>query len=448
MNATTNIMQERDWLDFLTVQRTGGNLERQLAQAAPAIRRILESNLGGAELSREQAELLFHTDGDDLKAVIAAADQVRRQRVGDAVSFVVTRNINFTNVCYMGCRFCGFAKRREDSDAQLIGLDEIAHRAEVAWQRGATEVCIQGGLHPDIGGTHYRDIVQAIKTRLPAMHIHAFSPFEIWYGSKKRRMSPQDFLADLKEAGLGSIPGTAAEILDTEVRKQLTRDKLSAAAWVDIVRAAHGVGLRSTSTMMYGHIDGPRHWAAHIDLLRSIQKETGGFTEFVPLGFVHSESPLFIEREIPGVREGASLLEHLKVHAVARLMLAGWIDNIQVSWVKLGPQLGQALLAAGANDFGGTLMDESISRSSGSAYGEEITAAEMVRIIRDAGREPVRRSTLYVPLERYADHDPERLAPLKPRSHDPVHFIGRMQAPRPGSGPAVAAPTAMEVRHA
>jgi FO synthase len=427
MSRTT----DREWLDFLAAQRAVRDPAMALARATPAIRSVLERNLNGAELSRADGEALFCTDDEDLKAVIAAADYVRRQRVGDAVTFVVTRNINFTNICYMGCRFCGFSKRREEAGAELIGLDEVAHRAEVAWQRGATEVCIQGGLHPDLPGTHYRDIVTAIKARVPDIHIHAFSPFEVWYGSKKRNMSAADFLGELKEAGLGSIPGTAAEILDTEVRRQLTRNKLSAEAWVEIVRAAHGVGLRSTSTIMYGHIDGPRHWAAHIDRLRSIQKDTGGFTELVPLGFVHSEAPLYIEREIPGVRAGATFIEHLKMHAVARLMLAGWIDNIQVSWVKLGPEIGQALLTAGANDFGGTLMDESISRSAGASFGEEITGAEMVRIIRDAGREPVRRSTLYAPLEPYADHEPEAFAPLKPRAYDPIQFIRqRSVAPR------------------
>lgn len=418
-----NTLADRNLITMLKNSEGRHGLASALTQASPAIRSILERTVSGIELSRADAETLFMAEGKDLMALVAAADQVRHQRVGDTVTFVVTRNINFTNVCYMGCRFCGFSRQREDADAQLIGVDEVAHRAEVAQQRGATEVCIQGGLHPDIKGTHYRDLVKAIKARVPEIHIHAFSPFEIWYGSKKRRLSPADFLMELKEAGLGSIPGTAAEILDTEIRQQLTRNKLSAEDWVSIVRAAHGVGLRSTSTIMYGHIDGPSHWAAHIDLIRSIQKDTGGITEFVPLGFVHSEAPLFVEREIPGVRAGATLSEHLKMHAVARLMLAGWIDNIQVSWVKLGPEVAQILLSAGVNDLGGTLMDESISRSAGASYGEEITAAEMVRIIRDAGRLPVRRSTLYVPLENYADHDPLALAPLNPRAYDPIHFI-------------------------
>jgi FO synthase len=425
-----NAMTDSAWLDFLATRRNGGDPAALLGAASPAVRRILSRHLEGAEISRDEGRVLFESDGDDLKAIVAAADHVRRERVGDAVSFVVTRNINFTNVCYMGCRFCGFAKRREEEGAELLSLDEVARRAEVAAQRGATEVCIQGGLHPDLTDHHYLDILGAIKARVPGMHVHAFSPFEIWYGSKKRKQAPADYLRELKAAGLGSIPGTAAEILDTEVRRQLTRNKLSAEAWVEIVRAAHGVGLRSTSTMMYGHVDGPAHWAAHIDLLRAIQKDTGGFTEFVPLGFVHSEAPLYMEREIPGVRAGATLVEHIKVHAIARLMLAGWIDNIQVSWVKLGPQTGQALLAAGANDFGGTLMDESISRSAGASFGEEITAAEMVSIIRDAGRDPVRRSTLYAPLEHYADHDPTALPPLKARAYDPIHFLRK----RPEAG--------------
>jgi 7,8-didemethyl-8-hydroxy-5-deazariboflavin synthase CofH subunit len=420
---------DQAWLDYLRAQAGIDDPTHALGRAAPPIRSMLEQTIAGRELLRSEAEVLFATDGDDLKAVIAAADHVRRARVGDAVSFVVTRNINFTNVCYMGCRFCGFARRREEAGATLMGFDEVAHRAEIARQRGATEVCVQGGLHPDIPGTYYRDLVAAIKAQVPQIHVHAFSPFEVWYGSKKRHMPVIEFLRELKDAGLGSIPGTAAEILDTEVRQKLTRDKLSAKTWIEVIRAAHQAGLRSTSTIMYGHIDEPRHWAAHLDLLRSIQKETGGFTEFVPLGFVHSEAPLYIEREIPGVRAGATLVEHLKMHAVARLMLAGWIDNIQVSWVKLGPQTGQALLSAGANDFGGTLMDESISRSAGASFGEEITAAEMVQIIRDAGRQPVRRSTLYGTLEHYDDHDPVTIAPLKPRDYDPVSFIRNRPAP-------------------
>ena len=401
----------------------GRSLDAMLASASPHSRRALGATLEGRELGCQEAEQLLSCTDADLGALVAVADEVRRRRVGDAVSFVTTRNINFTNVCYMGCRFCGFARRREDSDAYWIDFDEIAHRAQVAWDRGATEVCIQGGLHPQLPPTYYRDLVLAVKQQVPRMHIHAFSPFEIWFGAQKRKLSAADFLLELKEAGLGSIPGTAAEILDIDIRRQLTRNKLTTEAWVDTVKAAHRMGLRSTSTMMYGHIDSPRHWAAHMGLLRDIQKETGGFTEFVPLGFVHAEAPLYVEKVIPGVRAGATAGEHLRVHAVARLMLAGWIDNIQVSWVKLGPEMAQALLNAGVNDMGGTLMDETISRSAGANFGEELTPAEMVALVRDCGRQPRRRSTLYDVLETYDDHDPIDFGPLKPRAVEPIRFI-------------------------
>jgi len=387
------------------------------------VRTILERAMSGQEISRDEGETLFKAGPPDLAAIAHAADQVRQRRVGQDVSFVVTRNINFTNVCYMGCRFCGFAKRRESPQAQWISLEEVAHRAQVASDRGATEVCIQGGLHPDLPKKYYRDLVRAVKKRVPDIHVHAFSPFEIWFGANKQGVSVHDFLTELKDEGLGSIPGTAAEILDTEIRKKLTRDKLTAQAWVDTVRTAHRIGLRSTSTIMYGHIDGPAHWAAHIDLLRAIQKETGGFTEFVPLSFVHEESPLYVEKAIPGVRAGATAEESLKMHAIARLMLAGWIDNIQVSWVKLGAKMAATLLDAGANDLGGTLMDESISRSAGSTHGEELTAAEMVRLIRYAGRSPIRRGTLYQRLESFDDHEPVDAGTLKPRPFDPIAFI-------------------------
>jgi 7,8-didemethyl-8-hydroxy-5-deazariboflavin synthase CofH subunit len=399
------------------------SLEHNLAGARSEIRSILERVLEGKELSVPEGTVLLSCAEAELPAVAAAANHIRRQRSGDGVSFVITRNINFTNVCYMGCRFCGFAQRRESTGAYWLELDEVAHRAQVAHDRGATEVCIQGGLHPELPATYYQELVSAVKRQVPDMHVHAFSPFEIWFGAHKRRVTPRAFLTDLKDAGLGSIPGTAAEILDVEIRRQLTRNKLTTEAWVDTVRAAHEVGLRSTSTMMYGHIDAPRHWAAHMGLLRDIQKDTGGFTEFVPLGFVHAEAPLYVDKAIPGVRPGATLSEHIKVHAVARLMLTGWIDNIQVSWVKLGPRVAQALLNAGVNDLGGTLMDETISRSAGADFGEELTPAEMVRLIRTAGRPALRRGTLYQVLETFDDHDPEDLGPLKRRKAQPIRFL-------------------------
>ncbi len=383
---------------------------------------ILARVAEGRETTEAEATVLYGATGDDLKAICAVADGLRQKVNGDRVGFVVNRNINFTNICYMGCTFCGFAKRREEAGAEWLTLDTIVARAHEAADRGATEVCIQGGIHPKMPGTYYRDIVLAIKAALPDMDIHAFSPFEIWYGAAKRKMSYADFIQDLKECGLGSIPGTAAEILDTEVRKLLTKDKLSAAKWVEIIRAAHGLGVPTTATIMYGHVDGPEHWAAHMALLRDIQKETGGFTELVPLSFVHYDSPLYLDN--PGkVRPGPSLAEVEAMHAVSRIFLHGQIDNIQTSWTKLGPERAQGMLKKGVNDFGGTLMNESISRAAGSAHGQEVTAYEMVQIIRAAGRIPYQRNTRYQLLEDFATHTPARQAPLVERQAEPLDFM-------------------------
>jgi FO synthase len=388
------------------------------------VTRILDRFTAGQEVTQQDGEVLFAAEGADIAAITNMADQLRQQVNGDQVGFVVNRNINFTNICYMGCRFCGFAKRREDAGAEWLSLETIVTRAREAQARGATEVCIQGGIHPKMPGTYYRDIVLAIKATLPDMHIHAFSPFEIWYGAAKTKMSYVDFISDLKDCGLGSIPGTAAEILDTEVRKQLTKDKLSADKWVEIIRAAHHAGVRTTATIMYGHIDGPKHWSAHIAILRDIQRETGGFTELVPLSFVHYDSPLYLANP-DHVRPGPTSAEVDKMHAVSRIMLHGFIDNIQTSWTKLGPARAQKLLQSGVNDFGGTLMNESISRAAGSDFGQEVTAFEMVQIIRAAGRIPVQRTTTYDVLEVFRSHDPARQAPLVERDgHTPLDFLG------------------------
>ena len=388
------------------------------------VTRILDRFTAGQEVSQQDGEILFAAEGADIAAITAMADNLRQQVNGDRVGFVVNRNINFTNICYMGCRFCGFAKRREDAGAEWLSLETIVTRAQQAQARGATEVCIQGGIHPKMPGTYYRDIVLAIKAELPDMHIHAFSPFEIWYGAAKTKMSYADFITDLKECGLGSIPGTAAEILDTEVRKQLTKDKLSASKWVEIIRAAHHAGIKTTATIMYGHIDGPEHKAAHIAILRDIQRETGGFTELVPLSFVHYDSPLYLANPTQ-VRPGPTSTEVDLMHAVSRIMLHGYIDNIQTSWTKLGPERAQELLRSGVNDFGGTLMNESISRAAGSEFGQEVTAFEMVQIIRAAGRVPVQRTTGYEVLEVFETHDPVRQAPLVDRDgHTPLDFLG------------------------
>lgn len=394
-----------------------------LQNSSARTRDILESCLLGNELNVSDAEYLFKVSDGDAKAIFQVADHMRHLANGDRVSFVVNRNINFTNVCYMGCKFCGFAKRIEEKGAEWLPLEDIVSRASQAWDRGATEVCIQGGLHPKIPGTIYRDILIAIKSALPQMHIHAFSPFEIWYGASKTKMSYADFLQDLKECGLGSMPGTAAEILDTEVRQKLTKNKLSAKAWIEIICTAHNVGIPTSATIMYGHVDKPKHWAAHIDTLRKIQKETNGFTELVPLSFVHENSPLFLKNpEI--VRPGPTTDEVQKMHAVSRIMLNGLIHNIQVSWTKLGAQSARDMLGLGVNDLGGTLMNESISRSAGSKNGQEITAYEMATLIRSAGKVPAQRTTLYKRIAEFDETDPKAQAPLVARSaQKPLAFL-------------------------
>ena len=342
-----------------------------------------------ADLSDEQALALMTAGGDLLEEVCQLADELRRDAVGDEVTYVVNRNINFTNVCYVGCRFCAFAQRRTDPDAYSLSLDQVANRAQEAWDLGATEVCMQGGIDPELPGTAYFDLVTAVKERVPGMHVHAFSPMEIVNGATRTGMSIKDFLLRAKECGLGSIPGTAAEILDDDVRWILTKGKLPAATWVEVVTTAHRIGLRSSSTMMYGHVDNPRHWVSHIRVLRRIQDETGGFTEFVPLPFVHTSSPIYLA----GVaRPGPTLRDNLAVHALGRILLHGAVDHVQTSWVKLGVDGTRAMLAAGADDLGGTLMEETISRMAGSDHGSAKTVRELTDIASGIGR-PVRERT-------------------------------------------------------
>lgn len=405
------------------------DLQAALEAASRPVWRALNGVLVGRELTHAQAVTLFNTQGPDKQAVFAVADHLREKTCGDRVSFVVNRNINFTNICYMGCRFCGFAKRKEDAGAEWLSTDEVTARAQEAWDRGATEVCIQGGLHPQMPGTYYADILRAIKAALPGMHIHAYSPFEVWYGAAKTKQSYTDFLTELKDAGLDSMPGTAAEILDTEIRQKLTKNKLSADQWEEIIRTAHAVGIPTTATIMYGHVDAPEHWAAHLIRLRDIQKDTGGFTELVPLSFVHTDSPLYTA-DPENVRPGPTADEVDLMHAVARILLHGRIDNIQVSWTKLGPERARDLLGKGVNDLGGTLMNESISRAAGASFGQEITASEMAAIIRSAGRTPVRRNTVYKTIDVYDDHDPVDIAPLVDRqAKDPLAFLDMFPEP-------------------
>ncbi len=349
-------------------------------------------------LSDQHALVLMSAEGDLLREVCRLADHLRHAAVGEDVTYVVNRNINFTNVCYVGCRFCAFAQRRTDADAFSLSLDQVADRAQEAWDLGATEVCMQGGIDPELPSSAYFDLAAVVKKRVPGMHVHAFSPMEIVNGAARTGLSIEDFLIKARESGLDTIPGTAAEILDDDVRWVLTKGKLPTRTWIDVVTTAHRVGLRSSSTMMYGHVDNPRHWVQHLRVLSRIQDDTGGFTEFVPLPFVHTSSPIYLA----GVaRPGPTLRDNLAVHAVARILLHGRIPNIQTSWVKLGVEGTRAMLRAGANDVGGTLMEETISRMAGSEHGSAKTVAELRDIGAGIDRPLRERTTTYgAPLPR------------------------------------------------
>ncbi|MER7901026.1 bifunctional FO biosynthesis protein CofGH [Streptomyces sp. NPDC096046] len=351
------------------------------------------------KLTDDEALALLHADGPALDALARIADDVRKSAVGDDVTYIVTRNINFTNVCYTGCRFCAFAQRRTDADAYTLSLDQVADRAQQAWEVGAVEVCMQGGIHPDLPGTAYFDIARAVKERVPGLHVHAFSPMEVVNGATRTGMSVREWLTAAKEAGLDTIPGTAAEILDDEVRWILTKGKLPAADWIDVVTTAHELGIRSSSTMMYGHVDQPRHWLGHLRTLAGIQQRTGGFTEFVTLPFVHTNAPVYLA----GIaRPGPTTRDNRAVTAMARLLLHPYIPNIQTSWVKLGTEGAAEMLRSGANDVGGTLMEETISRMAGSSYGSYKSVKDLIAVAAAAGRPARARNTLYgeVPEER------------------------------------------------
>ncbi len=380
--------------DWESIRARVGDLA---AQAPPRIDTDVASALRAAErdpagCSDTEYLALACADGPALDAVAALADSLRRDVVGDDVTYVVNRNINFTNICYTGCRFCAFAQRKDDADAFSLSVAEVADRAWEAHVAGASEVCMQGGIDPELAVTGYAELVRAVKARVPSMHVHAFSPMEISNGVTKSGMSISDWLISLREAGLDTIPGTAAEILDDEVRWVLTKGKLPTSLWVEIVTTAHEVGLRSSSTMMYGHVDAPQHWVAHLNVLRGIQDRTGGFTEFVPLPFVHQSSPLYLAG---AARPGPTHRDNRAVHALARIMLHGRISQIQTSWVKLGVQRSQVMLRGGANDLGGTLMEETISRMAGSEHGSAKTAAELVAIAEGIGRPARQRTTTY-----------------------------------------------------
>jgi FO synthase len=370
--------------------------ERFDADVTTALRNA-ERDPGG--LSDQDALALLHADGPELDALTRLADDLRRDAVGDDVTYVVTRNINFTNVCYTGCRFCAFAQRRTDADAYTLSLSQVGDRVDQAWAAGATEVCMQGGIHPDLPGTAYFDLAREVKKRAPDIHMHAFSPMEVVNGASRTNLSIRDWLIEAKAAGLDSLPGTAAEILDDDVRWVLTKGKLPASEWIEVVTTAHELGIPTTSTMMYGHVDTPAHWVAHLKLLRSIQERTGGFTEFVLLPFVHNNAPIYLAGL---ARTGPTKRENRAVHALSRILLHGAIPNIQCSWVKLDDDLCTQVLQGGVNDLGGTLMEETISRMAGSENGSFKTMSALEEIATRAGRPSRQRTTTYgeVPAER------------------------------------------------
>ncbi len=361
------------------------------SQSRTALEQVMET-LDGGMLTREQCSLLANADGDDLLGLLVAADALRRELAGNIVTYVVNRNINFTNICFVGCKFCAFSRGPRESDTYFLSLEHVAQKATEAWKIGATEVCIQGGLPHGLPPFHYRDILRTVKQAVPGMHIHAFSPMEIVYGVELTGMRLEDYLLMLRDNGLDTLPGTAAEILDDDVRFVLSRNKLSTEQWKQVIRTAHNCGIRSTSTLMYGHVESPEHWVNQLLLFREIQQQTRGFTEFVPLGFVHQNTLLFHQ----GIaRSGPTLAEHLKIHALARVLLAGAINNIQVSWVKLNRNLSQLCLRAGANDYGGTLMEENISREAGATAGQYTSPQDFQSLILEAGRIPAERNTVY-----------------------------------------------------
>ena len=374
------------------------------------IHKILTRALDGNELSWQEGLRLCDTTGLDFHALVLTADEVRRQQVGDIVTYVINRNINFTNVCVKHCGFCAFSRTYRNEQGYFLPNDEILRRAGEAIDMGATELCMQAGLPPDMDGNFYVDLTRTVKEAFPAVHLHAFSPEEVLYGATRSGASIRSYIGMLKSAGLGSLPGTSAEILDQDVRDVISPGRITVRQWIDVITTAHDLGLPTTSTIMYGHMETPIHWVKHMNLLRDIQKDTGGFTEFVPLSMIHQEAPMYHHKLAPNLRPGPSGIEVVKMHAAARLMLGASIPNIQSSWVKEGPKLAQYLLSAGANDVGGTLMNESISTSAGAQYGQLLQPRELRRLIRDAGRTPAQRNTKYGLLRVFESEDDESSA--------------------------------------
>lgn len=397
-------------------------LHPALDAATRPVRAILDGCLEGRELGVEGALTLSGAEGPDLEALRATADEMRRRQAGDVVTYVVNRNINFTNACVKTCHFCAFSRLQRSEEAYFLGEDEIVRRALEARALGATEVCIQAGLAPGVDGRIYPSLTRALKRAAPDLHLHAFSPEEVKYGAKLCGVSIRSFLAELRDAGLDTLPGTSAEILDDAVRAVIAPGRITTAEWIEVIRGAHDIGLRTTSTIMFGHVDGAAHRVRHLDTLRSIQKETAGFTELVPLSFVHDEAPLRVLQLVPDLRPGPTPIEVARLFAIARLMLGPTFRNLQVSWVKQGLAMSRELLDWGANDLGGTLMNESISTSAGARHGQLVTPARLRALAREAGRPPAQRTTLYRVLRAFG------LEPAEDEAPDPLDRIDDAEA--------------------
>ncbi|MDH3611396.1 MAG: 5-amino-6-(D-ribitylamino)uracil--L-tyrosine 4-hydroxyphenyl transferase CofH [Nitrosopumilus sp.] len=377
------------------------NIDSLFKTADPQVSSILNKALSEKEISADEGLALYNSEGADFHLVGMVADELRRRRVGNIVTYVVNRNINFTNVCIKQCGFCAFSRDFREEDGYFLPTEEIVRRAKEAYQLGATEVCIQAGLPPDMDGDLYENICRAIKKEIPDIHIHGFSPEEVLYGATRSNTTIKEYLMRLKEAGVNTLPGTAAEILDQSLRDKISPGRITVKDWIDVIKTAHKIGINTTSTMMFGHIETPKDRVYHMAKIREIQKETGGFTEFVPLDFIHSEAPMYKHQLHEEIRQGGSGKEVLLTHAIARIMLNNYIDNIQMSWVKEGQKMSQLLLMWGANDFGGTLINESISTSAGSEHGQLLRPKEIKRTVREIGRIPAERNTNYKILKRF-----------------------------------------------
>jgi 7,8-didemethyl-8-hydroxy-5-deazariboflavin synthase CofH subunit len=396
--------------------------DRLLGGVDPTVARVLDRALSGAEVTVDEAEILLGTSGRELAVLMACADQLRRETVGDMVTYVVNRNINFTNVCIKGCGFCAFSRDFREEEGYFLPEEEIVRRAREAWDLGASEVCVQAGLPPKMDGDLYIRLTRALKTAIPGLHIHGFSPEEVLYGSIRSGRSIREYLEELKAAGVGSLPGTAAEILDDDLRNRIAPGRIRTAQWIEVITTAHELGIPTTSTMMFGHAETRAHQARHLVLLRDLQRRSGGFTEFVPLSFVHTEAPMWRKHPVPGLRPGPTGMEVFRVHATARIVLNRAIPNLQVSWVKEGPRVAQLLLAAGANDLGGTLINESISTAAGAGYGQLLPPVELRRLIRDMGRTPAERSTTYKVRRVFDQPEADRRDPLDVAAAEPGRF--------------------------